>query len=92
LRTLSETDVMYKAGSTLEEVFLGLKEGKDQATPEDGLWECEAGPDWPDGHYMYFPNWATEKDPSHNWEPAWEIEPFIPPNESVKIYVHTVTG
>jgi hypothetical protein len=78
---LPETDVMYKAGSTLEEVFLGLKEDKDRRTPGDDSWECEDGPDWPDGHYMYFPGWTRAKDSLRRWKLAWDIEPFIPSNE-----------
>lgn len=43
---LPEVDVMYKAGSTLEEVFQGSKEYKDHSIPDDGSWEYEEGPGW----------------------------------------------
>jgi hypothetical protein len=77
---LPETCLMYKAGSTLEEVFLGLKAHKDTALPEDDSWECVDVPEWPDESYNYFPEWATAKSSSRKWELAWEIEPFIPPD------------
>jgi predicted RNase H-like HicB family nuclease len=80
---LPEVDIMYKAGSTLEEVFQGLKEFKDQSIPEGGSWEYEEGPGWTgEGHYRHFQMWATAKDSSREWEPAWEVEPFIPPDAS----------
>lgn len=80
---LPEVDVMYKAGSTLEEVFQGSKEYKDHSIPDDGSWEYEEGPGWTgEGHYRHFQMWATATDSSREWEPAWEVEPFISPDAS----------
>jgi len=73
--------MLYKAGSTLEAVFMGLKEGRDKGTPEDGSWEYEESPDeediWPSRH---FPEWIL--GPSDKCVEAWPVEPFIPPDEN----------
>jgi hypothetical protein len=46
-----ENHFLYKAGKTLEEVFVGLKEGKDIGLPDEGSWEYEDIPDY-EGDYL----------------------------------------
>jgi len=60
---------------------MGLKEGRDKGTPEEGSWEYEESPDddyfWPSG---YFPEWILQS--SDKCVEGWPVEPFIPPHEN----------
>lgn len=66
--------ILYKAGSTLEEVFQGLKYCKyfGPAGPEKDEWEgVDTCTDWFEPS-QYFPNYKFDHDDPH-WVLGWEI-------------------
>ena len=74
---IPEMDTLYNAGNTLKDVFLGLKEGRDKGTPEDGSWEYEELPDIEHNHCRYFPQWYFQS--CGFCKKGWDILPFVPP-------------
>lgn len=75
---ITEMDELYKAGRSLEDVFIGLKEGRDKGTPEVGSWECENLPDLEDDWFRYFPNWGFRKGRSELFA---NVDLFVSPSD-----------
>jgi hypothetical protein len=76
---ITEMDELYKAGKSLEDVFIGLKEGRDKGTPEYGSWECENLPDLEeDDWFRYFPNWGFRNGRSELFA---NVDLFVSPSD-----------
>jgi hypothetical protein len=76
---VTEMDVLYNAGKSLEGVIIGLKENWDQGTLEDGSWEYEDLPlveDW----FRHFPDWYVRRNGFN--DTAGKVELFVPPSDS----------
>lgn len=76
---IMEMDALFKAGNTLQEVFIGLKEHREQ--PRDDCWEYEESSEYEDDYYRHFPQWHYRSDGVNELE--GKVEPFIPPNDIV---------
>jgi hypothetical protein len=76
-----EYDFLYRAGKTLEEVFIGLKEGRDVGIPEDGSWEYEEIPYYEEDYYSYFPGWIMQHSGICKPYTTGGVQPFVPEEE-----------
>jgi hypothetical protein len=75
---ITEMDVLYTAGKSLEDVFIGLKKGRDLGTSEDGSWEYEDPSDGEEDSFLYFPNWYFRSNGFN--DPVGKVELFVPPS------------
>jgi hypothetical protein len=76
---ITEMDILYHAGKSLESVFIGLKEGRDRGTLEDGSWEYEELPPIEEDWFCHFPDWSFRSNGFN--DPFEEVEPFVPPSD-----------
>jgi hypothetical protein len=76
---VTEVDELYRAGKALEDVFIGLKEGRDKGTPEVRSWEYEDPLEGDQDSFRYFPNWSFRSSGFN--EPFGKVEVFIPPSD-----------